>query len=435
MCCQNEWHRLGNVADRSLTDIWRGPELRRLRERILVGDFGLGCEMCRISVDRGTPKQAYFTAFDHLPVDLDRLDWPRQLDLALSNTCNLRCVMCNGELSSSIRAQREHRPPLRSPYTDAFFEELDDFLPHLHTVSFLGGEPFLARESLRLMERLVGLDLEPVCHVTTNGTILNRRVERIVSALPVEVTVSVDAVDDETFARVREGADLGEVLRNLRRLIELAGKEHVRLAYCLMVPTWQELAGVLRLGDELDVDVVVNTVHHPPRLSFAHCAPDVLETAIRALRAQDRDLPTGRNAQVWDAQLDGLEALYEQRRAAGSATVTHVELGARRQPVDGQVLVHVDRRQIVDEVRGSATLLGVDVQGLLGGSAWQIVDLLTSSLGPLRHSEAVRTLSGEERVLQFDGERGAVRVVARMTPDEAGGASWLLEVREAPPAP
>ena len=63
--------------------------------------------------------------------------WPKHIEFALSNTCNLQCVQCSGELSSAIRAQREHRPPLRSPYGDAFFDEIQEFLPaprggHLH---------------------------------------------------------------------------------------------------------------------------------------------------------------------------------------------------------------------------------------------------------------------------------------------------------------
>ena len=52
-----------------------------------------------------------------LTVDAFRLEsmtpqWPERLELALSNACNLQCVMCNGELSSSIRIHREHRTAL-----------------------------------------------------------------------------------------------------------------------------------------------------------------------------------------------------------------------------------------------------------------------------------------------------------------------------------
>jgi MoaA/NifB/PqqE/SkfB family radical SAM enzyme len=48
--------------------------------------------------------------------------YPSMLELELNNTCNLECVMCIGELSSSIRKNREKLPAIRSPYDEAFVE-------------------------------------------------------------------------------------------------------------------------------------------------------------------------------------------------------------------------------------------------------------------------------------------------------------------------
>lgn len=79
-------------------------------------------------MEDGRPDLAFLRWFAELPVEGPDPDWPRQMEFSVSNTCNLQCVMCNGEWSSSIRSQREGLPPLPKVYDDAFFDGLRDFL-------------------------------------------------------------------------------------------------------------------------------------------------------------------------------------------------------------------------------------------------------------------------------------------------------------------
>ncbi len=121
-CCQNTAGALGNIAVSSIREIWDGAGTARLRSALARHDYSVGCDFCAWQVDEGNIDTAYARTYD----DLDAVaiaDWPRQMEFALSNACNLQCVMCNGDWSSSIRAHREHRPPLTSPYGDPFFDE------------------------------------------------------------------------------------------------------------------------------------------------------------------------------------------------------------------------------------------------------------------------------------------------------------------------
>lgn len=434
VCCQNEWLRLGNVAERSLTEIWRGPELTRLRERVAEGDLSLGCEMCQAAVDRGAADTAYFNSFAHLPLEDVDHGWPLQLDLALSNSCNLQCVMCNGELSSAIRVHREGRPALTSPYDDRFFEELDHFLPHLRAITFLGGEPFLARESTRVMSRLVELGLTPHCSVTTNGTQWNARIERFVERLPMHVAISVDAVTASTLERIRVGVDAAALFENIERFRAATSRSGGTLGFstCLMVPNWHEFGELLEWADRLDVDVFVNTVHHPPHLSFAHCDFDQLGEVVEAMRAEDgwRRERLGRNRSVWEDQLASLEGLHRQRageHSGGPAQATPVAIAPRR-PSGGVAVLRADERQLVREVDvGGAAAYGVDLEALLGSSLWESVRLISRSLGQLETSQVRRTEEGvEERELVFRGPSGPVRVRATMELGAAAEPTWFL---------
>jgi radical SAM protein with 4Fe4S-binding SPASM domain len=161
-CCVNSHYELGRIGERTITEIWNGPELAELRLALDDADFSLGCQDCAVLVSAGSRQQTHAEQFDRFPAPAPGAPgWPRRLEFALSNTCNLQCVQCNGELSSSIRTQRELRPPLPSPYGEAFFAELAAFLPHVEVAVFIGGEPFLSRECRTVWDLLIERDLRP----------------------------------------------------------------------------------------------------------------------------------------------------------------------------------------------------------------------------------------------------------------------------------
>ena len=203
-CCENQLYELGSIRDQTLTSIWTGDRLSALRGALRDGDSSRGCGSCGAHAGSGHPERAWARTYDGLPSG----SWPRRLELELSNVCNLQCVQCNGELSSSIRVHRERRMPLEPVYGDDFFDEIAGFVPHLEQAVFLGGEPFLGREPMRMFELLARDGPHVRCHVTTNGTIWNHRVERLLDRLDIDVSVSIDAATAERYGRIRVGAEL-----------------------------------------------------------------------------------------------------------------------------------------------------------------------------------------------------------------------------------
>lgn len=318
-CCQNDFHLLGNVTEQRLVDIWRGDKAQTLRRAMDRDDLSLGCDFCEWQVAKGRPDLAFARWFDEFPVTADDPPWPQQLEMAVSNTCNLQCVMCDGEWSSSIRSQREGLPPLPKAYGDAFFEDLAEFLPHLRRVKFLGGEPFLAAETLRVMDLLVSLGLRTDCHVTTNGTQWSPRVERILDRLPVGVSVSVDAATAATYEAIRVGSSWETLQVNLGRFQERAEAHHtyLGLTYCLMVPNWHEFFDFCRMADDRGLEAAVNTVRHPHHLSLYMLDADALGEVVAGLERTDRDRADrlGPSREVWNRELERLQAQLVDRRS------------------------------------------------------------------------------------------------------------------------
>lgn len=430
-CCQNTWQKLGNVTTRSLREIWTGEEANRLRDRLLADDLGLGCELCAVEYDMGSPESAYLHNFEGLRHGDEHPEWPRQLEMALSIACNLQCIMCNGELSSSIRIHREGRPALTNPYGDEFFEQLAEFVPHLETVTFLGGEPFMGAEPLRAMDMLIDAGHRPRCHVNTNGTQWNDRVRRVIAELPVNLAVSVDGYTREIVEPVRVGVDHDMVRANVAEMhAAIADTDGtMSLTFCMMRQNYMELVDVCEWGDRLDVDVTVNTVTHPPGASLHHLSHPELERILSDLSAQrTRAEALGRNRGVWFRELERCNSVLTDRPPP--TPVAAPTRSPDAPDVDTAVMT-VDGSQVITDIGPDpSSVLGIDARPLIGAASDQLMTALIRAHGRLERSSLEFHDDGrEERVFRLVSGTTPTTIRATMTPT-VDGERWDV-VREA----
>jgi MoaA/NifB/PqqE/SkfB family radical SAM enzyme/Tfp pilus assembly protein PilF len=326
-CCKNQSFVLGNVGRESLHSIWNGARIGQLRDALARYDFGAGCGQCEWQLRSGDFKGVYAHVFERLPLASRVPEWPAMMEFTISNTCNFECTMCSGELSSSIRGHREGLPPLPKAYGERFFAELRAFLPHLKQANFLGGEPFLAAENFRIFELMAQLGLTIPCHVTTNGSIWNADVERILARFPVAIAISLDGATKATFESIRVNGDFDVVMANARRFHAACRRNRTGFgfAFCLMRENWHEAAGIQRIADELDASLFINTVVDPAGSSLYSLPPaellEIVGKIERSLAPRPADLLRPgrllrrrhrRNRALWRGVLAGLRAHAEQ---------------------------------------------------------------------------------------------------------------------------
>ncbi|WP_426574233.1 radical SAM protein [Aquihabitans sp. McL0605] len=320
VCCANDKISLGRVGEVPLREIWEGRIISDLGAALDQGEYPHGCDDCAPGTvaDRASTPADNFDRFPRQP----RSGWPQRLEFALSNRCNLQCVMCNGELSSSIRIQREGRAPLPSAYGDEFYEEVRPFLVHLREAEFIGGEPFLEPGARRIWDLFLELGVRPNIHVTTNGTILTAHVERYVRELAMGIAVSIDAASRELFEAIRVGASFDTVIANRDRLRAITRETGAGFAinFCLMTNNWHELADMVVEADRLDALLQALPVLWPSPFSL-FCLPDeelrVIVAQLDAVDAERRG-SFGRNRGVWD---QSLALLRDHLRRADLGTV------------------------------------------------------------------------------------------------------------------
>ena len=99
-CCMF-YPTIYNEKYTKLNDIFIGNENKILRDKMLNGERIDGCNKCYI--DETIGKKSYRQLFNERYLNEKNIQYPkiRELELALGNKCNLKCVTCNGYYSSA----------------------------------------------------------------------------------------------------------------------------------------------------------------------------------------------------------------------------------------------------------------------------------------------------------------------------------------------
>jgi MoaA/NifB/PqqE/SkfB family radical SAM enzyme len=309
-CCANALYPIGDIRHQSIQEIWNGFRINELRTAFRNGELGPGCGVCRFRVLH-TPGELPRNYYDNFGfAGGDSPEWPTALSFSLHNTCNLACVMCGGDESSKIRSVRDQLPPLPHVYGDEFFEQLRPFIDHCEYADFVGGEPFLVREHDRVWDLLIESGRPVRCSVSTNGTVWNDRVERVLDALDFQVTVSVDGLTQATFEKIRVGASYDEVFRNIERFRAYTAERDRPFSICwsLIRDNWAELPDMLRWCEERSIPLKIQTVmdlewgvQRAPDSELLH----IVETYRAADAGLTRDLDL--NLDMWRRELRRLE--------------------------------------------------------------------------------------------------------------------------------
>lgn len=178
-----------------------------------------------------------------------RTEWasrPYQVQLQLSNWCDMRCVMC-----WSVKEPAQRMP------TETIVALADGLLPFASVFSpFTGGEPLLGTfgEALAAARRYW---VEP--QILTNGSLLTPESYHKLRDLVSQIQVSIDSHVRKTYDRIRVRGDYDRVFHNLRAVCELAHRDQIAIVINSVFLTYnaRELPDFVRYMAELGADMVL----------------------------------------------------------------------------------------------------------------------------------------------------------------------------------
>jgi radical SAM protein with 4Fe4S-binding SPASM domain len=186
---------------------------------------------------------------------------PREIQLEVTRSCNLRCKMCLVRYRD-VPNRREGSMPFET------FRRVVDELPDLRAITLQGlGEPLLAPDLFRMIE--YATDRGITIGFNTNATLLTRaRAERLIRARLDWLHVSIDGATAETYESIRDGSDLAKVRRNLAGMVDAkrelgSDRPELTLIFVAMRRNVGELPAFVRLAAETGVgDVHVQNLSH-----------------------------------------------------------------------------------------------------------------------------------------------------------------------------
>ena len=239
-CCkfQDQYYQERfNIVTDSIEDYFRSESLIQIKQDFVSGRWPAGCERCKIEEASNIPSkrqldyerwQSYYEKYDF---ETDSL---LTVSLALGNTCNLKCIMCNPAASSTWSKEYEDLYKIKIPSLTRFRKNnLDDLLKlsqHIVHIDIHGGEPFLSNEK----DHVKFLDFfiknkraaEISLHYTTNGTVCpdTSLQSRWNHFRAIDLQISIDGVADR-FEYIRYPAVWDTLQKNVNQYLEYQLKE------------------------------------------------------------------------------------------------------------------------------------------------------------------------------------------------------------------
>ena len=171
LCCHAEYQDSAPIlgpASYSITQVWNGEPLKKVRKQFLAGDIpavckkvcydreAIGVKSNRNSVNERFENQKHLQ--DKTQEDGSLPSMPTYMDIRFGNLCNFKCRMCGPESSTSwYKDTKLSFSNTVDPYTknEALWEDMPNIIPHLTDVYFAGGEPFVQDGHYKLLQLLI----------------------------------------------------------------------------------------------------------------------------------------------------------------------------------------------------------------------------------------------------------------------------------------
>lgn len=162
-------------------------------------------------------KEAQFKVKDKCGREID------YLRISLTDACNLRCIYCMPEKDVKFNN-------VEGALTNRELEKIINIFGELGTkkLRFTGGEPLLRKDLHCLIEVAKKSGVEKIA-ITTNGILLEEKLDSLVKAGLSEANISLDTLDEKRFSDITRGGDLNKVLSAIDKSLSLGMKVKINV--------------------------------------------------------------------------------------------------------------------------------------------------------------------------------------------------------------
>ena len=171
-CC----HTRSHIRNHSTLGAFRGNHMSRIRSDLLNGIKTAHCQKCwdieKIGGESYRKKELFYAEKENRDIN-DIIQRPKILNIEvnLSNKCNLKCLMCHSGASNQIGIEEG----LKNSLTDQLelYNDLPGIAQDIKMIRFAGGEPFLHDQMYKILDYLIENNMSKNIELVfnTNGTV------------------------------------------------------------------------------------------------------------------------------------------------------------------------------------------------------------------------------------------------------------------------
>jgi len=142
------------------------------------------------------------------------------ITLELSNICNFKCDMCFLREKDIIKGQF-----LKKQYIDKFIKELEKSDYRIHVLkTFWAGEGMLHPEFKNIIEEFCNNKKIDIIAFDSNASVMDLDISEFLVKMSekkdLRIIISLDAIDENTYSKIRKGGIFENTLFNIRNLIK-----------------------------------------------------------------------------------------------------------------------------------------------------------------------------------------------------------------------
>jgi len=170
----------------------------------------------------------------------------RGVALEITKKCNLRCIHCY--LDAGIASESELK-----------LDEIQHLVKSVKdlggvSVALGGGEPFLRDDCIQIIEYTASLDL--LISLGTNATLIDKKLAKLLSELPIKIQVSLDGASKSTHDHIRGEGSFDLAVRGIDNLMNEGMEKDILIAFTPMKVNINEVPDIVDFALERQIPVV-----------------------------------------------------------------------------------------------------------------------------------------------------------------------------------
>ena len=194
-----------------------------------------------------------------------------QIEIMPNDTCNLKCFMCGPTNSSSLAQEyvslgwlNSYRSTDISDNVISLINKLDS----LETIGIIGGEFFLAKSNIAIMEAALENNIEEFRVVTNCTILLEKHLELLSKFKKLELQISLDGYADN-YEFMRYPAKWENINDNIKRIIAAVGRDKIKFQSVVQPLNIQHITGLLQITNRYVVPHRLKNLVLPSWLSWS----------------------------------------------------------------------------------------------------------------------------------------------------------------------